>query len=319
VIRLKGAHRGERAAVVFGGPSLIAGGFDFRLLRDRGFVTFVETKALTPRLLEGGFAPDYYLLLFPEKSKDNALQHFVYRSLLANTAIEPMLKPEFRAVPRLMRERFDEYFEGWKPERGPHKTYRWRPDVFLPGSPYDLLARATASRVIVNRTLVDAYYPTFAYADRAFYFQQEPGATRFDPDQYFNPHERDGEVFIRCADTFLNSAAIALYPLLNYMGFREVYFLGMDMSMLGSLEYAAPFTFRSMLHFWWFFRRTRRVFNANYVSNGWFFRRPQSEFDDLRRLWSIAPLKFMRVYDPWRYATPIANLPTLSTARFQTH
>ena len=40
----------------------------------------------------------------------------------------------------------------------------------------------------------------------------------------------------------LNAAAIGLYPLLRYMGFTEVFCLGMDMSMLGTMEYAAPYT-----------------------------------------------------------------------------
>ena len=90
MIRLEGVHRGDRALVIFGGPSLVARGFDFGQLRDRGFVTFVESKALTPYLLQNGFVPDYYLMLFPEKSKDNALQHFVYRSLLAGCPIAPL-------------------------------------------------------------------------------------------------------------------------------------------------------------------------------------------------------------------------------------
>ena len=95
-----------------------------------------------------------------------------------------------------------------------------------------------------------------------------------------------------------------------------MYFLGMDMSMLGSLEYAAPYTFRSMAHFWWFFRRTRAAFSGNYKSNGWLFKRPQSEFDDLRMLWTAAPLTFTRVYDEWRYATPVDGIRTISTAEF---
>src|SRR5947208_9707415 len=125
-------------------------------------------------------------------------------------------------------------------------------------------------------------------------------------------------VLVRSADTFLNSAAIVLYPLLRYMGFGEVYFLGMDMSMLGSLEYSAPFTFRSMAHFWWFFRRTSRVFNGNYRRRGWLFTRPQSEFDDLTMLWSRSPMAFTRVYEPWRYASPIEGIRTVSSDTFMT-
>ena len=114
----------------------------------------------------------------------------------------------------------------------------------------------------------------------------------------------------------MNSAAIGLYPLLRYLGFEEAYFIGMDMSILGSLEYAASYTFQSMAHFWWFWRRNGRVFNGNYVSNGWMFKRPQSEFDDLRLLWNEGPMRFTRVYDPWRHASPIDGIRTMSMAEF---
>jgi hypothetical protein len=316
VIRLKDAHRGERAVVISGGPSLLASGFDLSRLRDRGFVTFLETKALTPGFLRTGCEPDYYLMLFPDKAKDHSLQNFVFRSFLADYRIDPLLDPTHRQTAVEMREHFDEYFESWRPHRGPHKRYRWRPDVYLRDSPYDLLVRLPKSRVIVNRRLVDIHFPHFAYADRAHYFELAPDEPAFDHGKYFAPVEENGLVLVRCADTFLNSAAIGLYPLLAYLGFKEAYFIGMDMSMLGSFEFAAPYTFRSMAHFWWFMRRIGRVFNANYKQNGWLFARPQSEFDNLRMLWSQSPVTFTRVYDPWRHASRVDGIKTMTVAQF---
>jgi hypothetical protein len=69
-----------------------------------------------------------------------------------------------------------------------------------------------------------------------------------------------------------------------------------------------------MAHFWWFMRRNGRVFNANYRSNGWMFARPQSEFENLRMLWAQSPMTFTRVYEPWRYATRIDGIRTVSIA-----
>lgn len=315
MIRLKNVHRDGRALVVFGGPSLVAQGFDFTRLRDLGVVTFLEAKALTPHLVRSGFVPDYFLMLFPEKTKDNSLQNFVYRSFLAGSRIDWLLGASYRHVPAEMRARFDEYFEPWWPNR-PHKRFRWRPDVYLSDSPYDLLRHLPQTKLIVDRELVEQHFPHFAYADRAYYFTKETAERVFDVDKYFNPVERDGEVQVRCCVTFLNSAASALYPLLHYLGFREVYCLGMDMSMLGSLEYAAPYTFRSMAHYWWFLRRNGHVFSGNYVPNGWFFDRPQSEFDALRTLWNDGPMTFTRVYEPWRYAARVDGIRTISLARF---
>jgi hypothetical protein len=315
VIRLNQAHRGDRAVVICGGPSLLAQRFDFNRLRERGFVVFVEAKALTPRLLESGIVPDYYLMLFPEKSKDNGLQNFVYRSLLAAYRIEPMLKPEHQKVAAEMRSRFDQYFESWQPNR-PFKRYRWKRDVYLPDSPYDLLRKIPQTRVIADRNLLAEYFPGYAYGDRTFYFDQSLAEKEFDAAKYFSPVEQDGVIVLRCANQFLNSAAIALYPLLHYMGFGQVFFVGMDMSMLGSLEYAAPYTFRSMLHYWWFFHRTMHVFNGNYRANGFLFTRPQSEFNDLRMLWGRSPTKFVRVYDPWRYSSRVDGIETVSVREF---
>lgn len=314
MIRLKGAYRGERAAVIFGGPSLLAHGFDFGRLRDRGFVTFLETKALTPRFLDTGLVPDYFLMLFPEKAKDNALQHFVYRSFLAEFRIDPLLRRAYRHVIADMRTHFDDHFEFWRPHRGPHKRYRWRPHVYLRDSPYDLIGRIPTSRLIVNRRLREHYFPDCQFADRSCYFGGMPGERVFDVDKYFNPIEQDGIPHVRCADGFSNSAAIALYPLLHYMGFREAYFLGMDMSNIGSFEYSAPYTFRSMAHYWWFLHRNERVFNGNpkVFKHGWLFSRPKPEFVAVQTLWSQSPVTFTQVYEPWRWAWPIDGIRTVT-------
>lgn len=316
MIRLKNSHRGQRALVIFGGPSLLAQGFDFSWLRNCGYTTFLETKALTPGFLATGASPDYYLMLFPEKSKDNTLQHWVYRSLLAKVNIDWLLKPQYRSVAQAIRDNFEKNFEVWRPHRGAHKNFKWRPDVFLKDSPYELLARVPDAKIIVNRELREQYFPTYAYEDRSYYFDQRLDMTEFDMEQYFNPVERDGRLLVASGRTFMNSAAISLYPLLHYMGFDEAYFIGMDMSILGSFEYSAPYTFQSMLHFWWFWRRNGRVFNGNYKANGWMFKRPQSEFDDLRSLWKGAPLRFTRVYDPWKYASRVDDIPTLGIQEF---
>lgn len=316
MIRLRQAYKGERAAVILGGPSLVEEHFDLASIQNRGFVTFVDTKALTPYLLRSGLQPDYYLMLFPEKAKDNALQAFVYRSLLAGWRIEPFLRRPYRQMAEQMRRSFAKHFEPWCPERGPHKRYRWKPDVYLPDSPYELAEQIPRARVIANRSLVDHYFPGFRYADRAFYFDQVVDEGGFDRERYFAPIEDGDMVKVRHAGGFLNSAAIVLYPLLRHMGFRDVYFLGMDMSMLGTLEYAAPYTFKSMAHFWLFFRLTRHVFNASYRANGWLFKRPQSEFDDLRSLWADAPVRFTRVYAPGKYSTPVEGIRTVSPQQF---
>jgi hypothetical protein len=317
VRRLKNHYRGERAAVILGGPSLV-GQFDFARLRQKNFVLFLESKALTPAFLESGLVPDYFLMLFPEKCSSNGFHNFVYRALLADYQFDSLVRPEFRPVIDMMRERFDQYFMPWRPHRGPHKKYRWRTDIELPLSPNELLAKLPATKILANRFLLNMYFPNFQHPNQRFEFDRDmtqEQVEKFDRQRYYNVEERDGEVFVRDYG-FLNSAAIALYPLLKYMGFRTAYFLGMDMSMLGTMEYAAPFTFKSMLHYRWYFHRTKHVFNAAYVPNRPWFIRPQSEFEDLKALLDPDQIDLVRVYKPYKYTVPTPFMHSIGEAQF---
>jgi hypothetical protein len=311
--RLKDAHRGQRAVVVFGGPSLIDSGFDFKALRAREFVLFLDTKALTPHFLAAGARPDYFLMLYPEKAKDNALQAFVFRSFLAGRRIRPLLKAQYQSTVDDMTRRFDECFEH-RPGKAVHKRLRWKPNVYLDDSPYDLLRRLPGVPVIANRKLLDRYFPSFDRSSGLFLFENDPKPADFSLERYYEVGESDGAVLLPTFKHLLNSAAIGLFPLLRYMGFREVYCLGMDMSMLGTMEYAAPYTFKSMWHYRWFFLRSQRAFNADFRQNRPYYFRPKSEFDDLRALAASPQLRLVRVYDPHPYAAPLEGMASVSTS-----
>lgn len=298
-----------------GGPSLIDQQFAFDRLRSKNVVVFVEAKALTPRLVASGLAPDFVLMFSPEKCSNNAFHNFVYRAFLAGYDLDSLVRPELRPIVREMRARFDEYFEPWSPQRGPHKRYRWRPGVRLPDSPYACLAALPSARIIANRELMTKDLTDLGYPNESYFFDQAPTEKPFDIDRYYNVIEQDQRVVVRSYG-FYNSAAIALYPLLRYMGFRTASFLGMDMSMLGTMEYAAPYTFKSMLHYRWFFRNTRHVFNAAYRPNRPWFARPQSEFDDLKAVIDPARIDLVRVFTPYKYTVPTPFMHSVTGAEF---
>ena len=315
--RLKNAHHGERAAVIMGGTSLVERQFDFNRLRSKGVVTFLESKALTPQLLASGFTPDYFLMLSPDKCLSNGFHNWVFRAFLAGFRPDGLVKRELLPIVRDMRERFDEYFEPGSAHRGAHKRYRWRPGVRLPDAPVDLVGRMPAMKILAERTQLHHFCPNLAGANPRYLYDQhaEPEPEPLTLDRYYGVVEQDGRVSVRNYN-FQNSAAIALYPLLHYMGFRTVYFLGMDMSMLGSLEYGAPYTFKSMLHFRWYFRRTRNVFNAGFRQNRPWYLRPKSEFEALKRVLDPGRIDLVRVFDPYRYTVPTAFMPAISEAEF---
>lgn len=315
VSALKGAYRGARAAVVLGGTSMVAQAFDFTRLRDSGFVTFLESKALTPLVMQSGWVPDFYLLLSPDKALNNALHNWIFRAFMAGVRIEPLLRPEWRPVAADMRAGFDEYLQPGDPGRSPHKRLRWRPSVELPDSPAALLRSLPETRVLAPGRLLDRHCPQLAPRHPRFVYEQLDHAEPFEPHRYYGVDETDAGVVLRNCN-FVNSAAIALYPLLRYLGFRQVYVLGMDMSMLGSLEYGAPYTFRTMWHFRYFFRRARRVFAADYQPNPTWYLRPTHEFDALRRILDPEYLDVVRVEAPYRYSARLPFVPSVSIEEF---
>jgi hypothetical protein len=315
MIRLKKKYEGKKALFISGGPSILENNYDLSSIDSNQYTIFIETKALTPKFLELGLEPDYYFMGFPEKSKDNNLQHFIYRSFMAGSKIRPLLKSEYQGVYDEMHSNFEKYFETWKPEKGPQKKYKWKNNVFMKDSPYDLLKRLPKAKVITRQDLMDKYITHFQYGNPIHTYDvcNEPG--EFDLEQYYNPIEYKGSVRLHY-NTFLNSAAIAIYPLLNYMGFKKVFFLGMDMSNVGSLEYAAPYIFKSMHHFKWYFYRTKRSFCAEYIANRPFYFRPHSEFADLNEVFNYDKIELIRIYDEYKYAAPVEGIRNIPFNQF---
>jgi len=179
-----------------------------------------------------------------------------------------------------------------------------------------LLSNLPETKIIADKELLAQYFPNFKYQNQLYFLEQSNDSSEvFDIDRYYESIEQGDKVVVRY-NNFLNSAAIALYPLLYFMGFREVYLLGMDMSMIGAMEYSAPYTFRSMFHFWWFFSKVKHVFNANYKVNRPFYLRPKSEFEDLRIVFNQKKIKFIRIHDKFKYAAPIEFVPTVTFEEF---
>ena len=316
---LKNVHQGERAGIVFGGPSLFEQEFNFQKLWDKQLVIFLEAQALTPWFLASGVKPDYYLMQFPEKCQGNSLHNFIFRGFLADIESRWLLKRIHLPILQDMKTNFDRYFESWRPHRGPHKRFRWKPGAFLKDSPYDLVHRLGKEvKIIANKELLERHFPAGLEHDNLHLFAQSHEQEEFNSERYYHPDDSRGLLTLRSMP-FINSAAINLYPLLHYMGFKEVFFFGMDMSMLGSFEYAAPYSFKTMWHFRRYFSKTNRAFNANYIRNKPYYLRPPYEFDDIKRLPNRADLSFTRVHDPFKWSAPsVDGFRTISFQEFLT-
>ncbi|MDD5594700.1 MAG: hypothetical protein PHY94_00445, partial [Candidatus Omnitrophica bacterium] len=315
MIRLANSACDKRALVILGGPSLIINSFPFDSIDRSKYVIFLETKSLTPRILNSGIQPDYFLMFYPEKSKSNSFQHVVFQSILAEFDISRLIKKEFSEQYDFILNNKDEYFEAWRPERGPHKRLRYKPDTYLRGSPFDLLGGTGNMKIIAYSAPLKEYGMSFPYSDRLYSFDFLPPESIFDLEKYFTPIEKDGTLYLKDY-LFVNSAAIGLFPLLKYMGFKKVYFLGMDMSMLGSMEYAACFTFKSMNDFGIFFKRAKSVFNASFKENRKRFMRPPYEFKALEEILKYKTMEFCNVFEPYEYALPANGIRNISYKEF---
>ena len=330
--RLKNAFSRERAAVIFGGPSIIENKLDLSRLDSKNYVVFLECKALTPQFLTFGLEPDFFLMSYPEKCKSNSLQNVIFQSFLAEYSIDHLIRDRFRQELDFMRSNFNDYFESWKLHRGPHKRYRWKPDVYLPNSPFGLLSRLKDAAAITYVHSFNHYVTRWLFDNPVYLYDHVdaleigalgpagPSSTAeakepFVLDDYYHPTVKDGMLKVKDY-RFTNSAAIAFFPLLNYMGFKTVYCLGLDMSMLGSMEYAAPYTFKSMRHYGKFFKKAAPVFNASFQRNPKRFMRPPAELESLRSALSYAAMEFVNVFEPFEYALPIEGIRTIGYSEF---
>lgn len=282
-----------------------------RLLLPPDCITFVESKALTRRFIETGISPGFILAPYPEKLKDNSLHNFILRSFLARVPISFFLKHEYRTIVSNLKTNFDQYYENWRPHKGRHKRYRYRSNAYLPDSPYTHLHHLDQSILITNRSLHENFPSIDNLPNPRLHIQTSVQEGKFNIDRYFSPTCHDQSLEIQTGG-FLNSAATAFYPLLKFMGFSRVYLLGADMTMLGSMEYAAPYIFTTMHHFHLFFLLTHKVYNANYKMNTPYYYRPLEEFKDFEFLATNSPIEFIRVQETEELTAPLPFLRTIN-------
>jgi hypothetical protein len=347
--RLENACRGERALVLLGGPSVLAADLDVGRVAAKGFVTFLEARALSPRLIEWSLKPDFYMMFYPEKSKANSFQAMIVNSMMAGFDIGPLVAHACQDEVRHLQTQHDALFT-----QGPinltHKRLLWRPDVYLPKSPFALLDQLPAMKLIAYRQALEKAIDRQKFRQDLFTYDLASDADGFSVERYFAPRIRDGRLVVELSQ-FSNSVAIALYPILKFLGFTKVYLLGADQSLLGSMEFAAPYTFRSMTHFRTYYDRARRSFGTHfpasdradaaediqarwrsdglgalghapfwdscraYVRGRAPFIRPRVEMRDAAALLRAAKgIEFINVHVPYRYSRPAQGIANISFA-----
>ncbi|HLD82408.1 MAG TPA: hypothetical protein VI976_00465 [Candidatus Omnitrophota bacterium] len=316
MLRLKDKFKNKCALNIMGGPSVLEHHFNLRLIDRNKFVVFLEAKSLTPKFLEFGLEPDFFMMFFPEKCQTNSFQHVIYQSFLAGIDLSKLLKPQYLEEYDYLKANFQQYFEAWRPQRGPHKKYKLKELAILKNSPFGLLPRLPKMPLIARSDLLEKHRTIPALNNRQSYlYTVRLMEGDFSLEKYFAPEDSNGILTLNSYG-HLNSGAIALFPLEAYMGFKKIYFIGMDMSMLGSLEYSSLNTFRSSRHFSRFFKKALPIFNPCFKENKKKFMRPPYEFEDLKSIMSYKAIEFVNIYEPFEFALPLEGIRNISFKQF---
>lgn len=348
MIRLKNKFPGKDAVIIFGGPSIIENNYDLSLLRNRKAesIIFLDAKSLTPKFLNYGIEPDFFLMYYPEKGRTNTLQQRFLQATSSAFDLQRYIKDEFLDEWIDFKDNFHVYAEIWD-VFSPFKRFRIKKDIVLKNSPFDLLKNYANMPLIAFDQAYDRDNTTALSFPNPVYKYTHNHMANYDLKKYYSPEVINGKLSIPVITPY-NSSAMALYSILNYMGFKKVFFIGMDMSLLGHLEYSALYTFKSMRHFGAFFNAVRPTFSLNFprgINNGlrnfvssvakrrdltesfkglywdiWGLRgeflRDRKQFADCKKLFSYDRMEFMNIYEPFEYARPIPGIKNISYRDF---
>ncbi len=352
--RLKDEHKGKSAIIIFGGPSIFENDYNLSLLNKTNHVVFLESKALTKEFLKFNISPDYYFMPYPEKTRTNTLQHQFIQSVSCNFNLGPLLK----------RKHADEWYEfkdNFKKKLDvnrvdyPHKKYRVKKDVILENSPLSILRAMPDIPLITYDKAYNAdLFSTLELDNCVYKYTVDEGVSNNIKD-YLNPKVLNSKLTIKNMG-YANSAAISLYPLLTHMGFEKVFFIGMDMSVLGAFEYSSVNTFKSMRKYKLFFNAARSTFSYDFprglgkgllslgrsIYNDLYglnlyrlfssdkfkklyhdsyglageFMREKSQLEDCGVIFNLSNIEYVNIYEEYKYALPIPGIKNISYQEF---
>jgi hypothetical protein len=350
MIELQNKYKNKNAIIIFGGPSILENAYDLSLLSNKENIIFLESKALTPKFVEFGIEPHYYFCPYPEKLRTNSIQAIYMQALACNFELGNCLKQEYRKEWNEFKDKFNEYADIWRINY-PHKKYRIKKDVILENSPLSLIQKFPNMRLL---TYEDAYLSdglSKIKLNNQIYKYKHTDKLSNNYHDYFNPKIVDRKLTIQSTN-HINSSAISLYPILNFMGFEKVFIVGMDMSNLGSFEYSSLYTFKTMRHFNKFYNESRTTFSSSFplgVSKGFRrffssayrdirfreikslissnkfrllhrdlfglqgkFLRPKDEMKNCTELFNNSQINFINVCDLFKYSKPILGIKNIS-------
>ena len=160
----------------------------------------------------------------------------------------------------------------------------------------DLIRGLPNIKILTIRDSFEREFPDIKLSNKFFYFKFNYESMKKSYLNYINPIEKNDEVYIN-ANSYTNAAAISTFPILKYLGFSDIYFLGFDMNLLGTFEYNGLKTFKSQFHYLLFMTLIRKAIRhgANVKLNFPFHLRTKQEFTDLEVFIEKTHFKLLRI------------------------
>lgn len=276
-------YKDYNAIVFLGGPSLKKYIHKLKDLKKDKFITFLEPKSISKELLKYEFIPDYIICPFSSKLKDNNFQNIIMKSFLSDIDIKKFIKSKYYYEVDYLKKNFKNYYETWRPHKGIHKKFKIKVDKYLKNSPFDHLKYFVNSKIFLNKRDYLQNFQNIKIQNQIIDIEFQERANGFDLNEYYNVKNLNNKLFF-AKTNFLNTQAICHFALLNYLGFKKVYFLGMDMNFYGNFEYYNLEIFKSSVHFNIFLFLIRKSLNGNFKLNFPFYLRPREEFNTLEQI-----------------------------------
>lgn len=354
MIELNNKYGNKNAVIIFGGPSILENNYDLSLLSTSDNIIFLQSNALTPKFLEYGIKPDYYFMPYPEKIRTSSLHWLFLQAIACGYELKKNLKEEYIGEWLNFKNKFGEFAEIWRIEY-PHKRFRIKSDIMLDNSPLSLIDKYPKMGLITYDLAYKADGISKMNLPNKVYQYSHPNENHSNMNSYFNPEIKNGVLTISNMG-YVNSSAISLYPILKYMGFKKVTLIGMDMSMLGSFEFSAPYTFKTMRGYGKFFNACRKGFSysfpaglkkgilsfgvANFndlrsfnlrglLSSGKYvkfnndvfglsgqFMKESFQLTDASEIFKSSGMEFVNIYEDYQYAKRIAGIKNVSFKEF---
>ena len=308
---ISGKYKGQNAILLMGGSSVLPHLKKIKNFNGSRNKIIVDCKAITPELIKSKIKIDFILCPYPEKIQDNVFQSYALRSFCAKINMGLYIKKKYQKELNYLKKNFIKFYESWRPHKGQHKNFRLKKNVYLKDSPFYLFPKLKNARLIISLKDYKKKFTNIEILNKTYEIKIN-NKNKFNLKEYLNP-KIIKNVLQLGSYNYLNSGAMVTIPVLKKLGFEKIYFFGLDMNMLGTMEYSAPKIFKSFFHFLVFFFKCRKSFNANFKLNlPFFYLRPKSEFEDFNNIFAKFNKGIYNVSEGTIMTGAIRNLKSIS-------